>query len=428
MTRIIKKCSFAWLSPFAVLLVLLWSANVAAQDPGANSIVEWNKIALRTTKADELAMPAMRNMAMVQMAIHDALNGISMRYKPYYSTATGYQDASPEAAIAMAAYDVLVALYPGEQAKLDADLATFLQAVPDGAAKDWGIALGKASADAVLRRRAADRMNDNVAYTAQPGNGIWRPVPGDGIAFNNAPRGPDDAPPLGPQWARMKPIILINSDQFRPGPPPSISSGEYARDFQELLAIGGATSTKRTQAQTDLALFWRQGPDVLFNPVVQQLVIKQNFDAWQTANAFAILNVVMVDAMIACWDAKYAYNQWRPITGIRIAPAGSHPAVKADPGWAPLLFTPPYPDYPAGQPAVTYAAMNTMLVLFGPNPGPFSVVAGGKSRQYTRFDTIAEEVANARVYGGVQWRTSGLAGEKLGQDVANYILDIQDQF
>ena len=203
MTKMIKKCSFAWPSPFAVLLALLWSLNVAAQDSGANSIVEWNKIALRTTKADELAIPAMRNTAMVHMAIHDALNGIALRFKPYYSTATGYQDASPAAAIATAAYDVLVALYPGEQAKLDADLATFLQSVPDGASKDWGIALGKASADAVLRGRVADRMNDKVAYTVEPGNGIWRPVPGDGIAPNNAPRGPDGVPPLGRQWATM---------------------------------------------------------------------------------------------------------------------------------------------------------------------------------------------------------------------------------
>ena len=428
MTRMTEKCSVAWLSPFAILLALLWSLNVAAQDPDANSIVEWNKIALRTTKADELAIPAMRNTAMVHMAIHDALNGISLRFKPYYSTATGYQDASPAAAIATAAYDVLVALYPGEQAKLDADLATLLQAVPDGAAKDWGIALGKSSADAVLRGRVADRMNDKVAYTAEPGNGIWRPVPGDGIAPNNAPRGPDDVPPLGRQWARMKPIVLINSDQFRPGPPPSITSDEYARDFQELVAIGGATSTKRTQVQTDMALFWRPAPDLLFNPVVQQLVINQNFDAWQTANAFAVLNVVMVDAMIACWDAKYAYNQWRPITGIRNAPAGSHPAVKADPGWAPLLFTPPYPDYPADHATVTYAAMNTMLVLFGSSPGSFSVVAGGMSRQYTSFDTIAEEVANALVYGGVHWRTSDVAGAQLGQDVANYILGVQEQY
>ena len=428
MANMIKRCSVDWLSPFAVLVALLWSLNVAAQDPGANSIVEWNKITLRTTKADEMAIPPMRSTAMVHMAIHDALNGISLRFKPYYSTATGYGDASPAAAIATAAYDILVALYPAEKAKLDADLATFLQAVPEGVAKDWGIALGKASADAVLRGRAADRMNDKVAYTAQPGNGIWRPVPGDGIAPNNAPRGRDDVPPLGPQWARMKPVILINSDQFRPGPPPSITSDEYARDFQELLAIGGATVTKRIQAQTDLALFWRLAPDVLFNPVVQQLVINQNFDAWQTANAFAILNVVMLDATIACWDAKYAYNQWRPITGIRNAPAGSHPAVKADPGWAPLLFTPPYPDYPADHPTVTYAAMNTMLVLFGSNPGSFSVVAGGKSRQYTSFDTIADEVANAGVFGGVHWRTSGLAGAKLGQDVAEYILDVQEQY
>lgn len=403
-----------------LLAILCTPAN--AQDADTSSIVAWNKIALRTTKTGAPAIPAMRNVAMVHIAIHDALNAISPRYKPYYHADKARAGASPAAAIATAAHAVLAALYPAEQAKLDADLAASLASLPDSADKSNGIELGRVSAAAVLQARASDRMNDKVAYTPEPRDGIWRPVPGDGIAPTNAPRGPDNAPPLAPQWGRMVPLALERSDQFRPDPPPSITSEAYARDFRELIEIGGAGSAKRTQEQTDLALFWRPTPDLLFDPVVQQLVIDKKMDAWQAANAFALVNVVMVDAVIACWDAKYTYNQWRPITGIRNPPADSHPSIKADPNWSPLLFTPPYPDYPAGHPTATAAAMLTMKTLFGSKPESFVVVAGGKSREYTSFDVIAEEVVNARVYGGVHWRTSDVVGAQLGQRVAEYIL------
>jgi len=408
------------------LLAVSWSTALLAQDAGTAGVVEWNNISLRTTKTGAPAIPAMRNTAMVHIAIHDALNAISPRHKPYYFKVTDAKDAAPGAAIATAAHDVLAALYPNEQAKLDGDLQTSLQKVTDGAAKDAGVAIGKASAQAVLEARSNDRMSDKVSYSGQPANGIWRPVPGDGLAPNGAARGPDNVPPMAPAWAKMLPLVLQSSHQFRPGPPPSIASDQYARDFQELLEVGGATSVKRTQDQTDAALFWRPTPDVLFNPVVEYFVVKQNLDAWDAANAFALINATMVDAVIACWDAKYTYNQWRPITGIRNAPEGSNPAIKADPTWAPLLFTPPYPDYPGGHPTATAAAARTMSVLFGTDPGQFFVTgAGGKVRPFTSFEAFANEVVDARVWGGVHWRTSDVVGAQLGRQVADYILQRQ---
>ena len=413
-----------WGSALVAFQMLLCNGMLLAADASTNSIVEWNNISLRTTKTGAPGTPAIRNTAMVHIAIHDALNAISPRHKPYYFADTTNKDASTAAAIATAAHDVLTALYPNEQAKLDANLQTSLQNAPDGAAKDAGIAVGKASAQAVLQARSNDRMNDKVTYSAEPTPGIWRPVPGDGLAPNGAARGPDNAPPLAPSWGKMVPMVLKSSDQFRPGPPPSITSDLYARDYQELLEVGGAVSTKRTQDQTDAALFWRPTPDLLFNPLVQHFVVKKNFDAWDAANAFALINAAMVDAIIACWDAKYTYNQWRPITGIRNVPEGSSAAIKADAAWGPLLFTPPYPDYPGGHPTATAAAARTMSALFGNDPGQFSLTgSGGKVRQFNSFDAFAEEVVNARVWGGVHWRTSDVVGAQLGRTVADYILE-----
>lgn len=418
--------SRARLHAFLLFLVLWCSGLAFATDAGTRAVVAWNEISLRTTKTGAPAVPAMRNTAMVHIAIHDALNAIAPRHRPFVFRAAASGDAAPVAAIATAAHTVLVALYPKEQEKLDADLAASLALVPDGAAKEVGMAIGKASAQAILGARAGDRMADKVAYTAAPAPGIWRPVPGDGQAPNGAARGPDNAPPLGLAWARMVPLVLDSSDQFRPAPPPAITSDAYARDLRELLEMGGADSAMRSQDQTDAALFWRPTPDLLFNPVVRHFVVDQAFDAWDAARAFALVNVVMVDAVIACWDAKYAYNQWRPITGIREAPAGSHPAIEADRAWGPLLFTPPYPDYPGGHPAATQAAATAMEALFGAEPGQFSVTgSAGKVRQYVRFDAVASEVVDARVWGGVHWRSSDVAGAELGRRVADHILERQ---
>ncbi|MFO1318633.1 MAG: vanadium-dependent haloperoxidase [Burkholderiales bacterium] len=407
----------------AALLAVLWSVNVSAQDAGTNSIVEWNDISMRTTKTGAPALPAMRNTAMVQMAIADALNAISPRHKPYYFKGTVTVGASSVAAIATAAHDVLITLYPAEQARLDADLAASLRTVPDGEAKTAGVGVGGAAARAVLQARSHDRLNDKVPFTVEPADGVWRPTPGDGLAPNGAPRGPDNVPAMAPGWARVVPLMLERGDQFRPGPPPALSSDEHARDFRELLDVGSASSTRRTQDQTDAALFWRPTPDLLLNPVVQHFVVHRKLDAWDAANAFALVNVAMVDAVIACWDAKYAYNQWRPITGIRQAPAGINASVKADPAWTPLLFTPPYPDYPGGHPTASAAAARMMTALFGPRPGPFPVTSGGKMREYQSFDAFAAEVIDARVWGGVHWRSSDVAGARLGQRIADYILE-----
>lgn len=407
------------------LVMALTASHAVAQDAATQAVVEWNAIALRTTKTGAPAIPAMRNLAMTQMAVSDVLNAFVPRYRSYYFKISNPRPTPEVPGIATAAHDVLVALYPKEQERLDQDLANALAQAPDGAAKDRAIEFGKAAAAAVLQARANDRMNDVVPYTAAPEEGIWRPTPGDGIAPTNAPRGPDNVAAMGVSWSKMQPLLMKSPDQFRPGPPPALNSAVYARDFNELIEMGGADSTKRTQDQTDMALFWRPTPDVLYNPLIQTLVVEKKFDAWRAAHVFALANIAMVDAVISSWDAKFVYNQWRPITGIRNASEAVNAKTKAVPGWGPLLFTPPYPDYPGGHPATAGATARVLEYFFGKKPGKFSVTSGGKTRSFESFESVEKEVIDARVWGGVHWRTSDTVAADMGTKIAKYILDKQ---
>ena len=204
-------------------LISLAVSHAAAQDAATQAVIDWNTIGLRTTKTGAPAIPAMRNLAMMHIAVSDVLNAMVPRYRSYYFKSSAARPTPEVPAIATAAHDVLVALYPKEQERLDKDLENYLAQAPDGAAKDRSIEWGKAAAQAVLQARANDRMTEPASYTAAPAEGIWRPTPGDGIAPTNAPKGPDNVPAMGVSWAKMQPLVLKSAGQFRPGPPPALN-------------------------------------------------------------------------------------------------------------------------------------------------------------------------------------------------------------
>jgi PAP2 superfamily len=390
------------------------SGGQGAAVSGTQAVVDWNVIALRTTLAAPLNPPLeSRNVALVQAAVFDAVDSISQTYRFYGIHLPSHRGASVAAAAATAAHAALTVLYPAQQATLDASYASSLAGVPDGPAKDGGIAAGLEAAVGMLSLRSSDHSGDVVSYTPGSGPGAWIPTP------------PAFLPALDPGWGHVTPYLIRSGSQFRPGPPPALTSPAYTRDFNEIKSVGSAASTTRTPEQTTTARFWSLTGTQEWNQLVQQLAIAEQLRADRTAWAFAVLNMAGSDAFVACWHAKYDYNQWRPVTGIRAADTDGNPGTTADPTWTPLLPTPPFPDYIAGHTTFAGAAEVVLTAIFGPEPGILTLTSAavpGVVRSYASFRQIAAEVVNARVWAGIHWRTSATVGRHVGEEVGIFAL------
>lgn len=395
---------------------LLLDAGIARGD----AVLDWNEIALATTAAAPFDPPReSRSLAMVHAAVFDAVGAIAGGFHSYACELTVAPSASPEAAAIAAAHQVLLRLYPDQRAALDTAYARSLSVLPPGRATADGVSAGGAVAARLLALRADDGAAG--AERGDPGGdppgrpGIWSPTP------------PSFAPALDPGWGKMRPFVLRDGSQFRPEPPPSFDDPRYGRDFAEVKAIGAATSPIRTQAQTDLARFWIATAPQNWNPLARQLSRARHLTLSENARAFALLNLACADAFIAAWDAKFAFGQWRPVSAIRRADEDGNPETAPDPSWTPLLITPPFPDYIAGHTAYAGAAAAVLEHLFGRRPGGAltmtSPSAPGVVETYTTFEEIAERVVDARVWGGVHWRTSSERGKEVGRRVGQYVID-----
>jgi hypothetical protein len=379
----------------------------------ADTVIDWNVISLKTTAAAPFNPPLeTRNLAIVHAAMFDAVNSIVGEFRPYALDLSA-SGASPDAAAAAAAHFVLVRLYPAQQAMLDAAYAASLSGILDGSAKADGIAFGESVAAQILTIRASDGAQAAIVAPYTPGSepADWVPTP---PAFRAA---------LDPGWGTVRPFFLREGSQFRPGPPPTLTSPQYARDFNEIKEIGSATSSTRTQDQTDLARFWVSTAPQIWNPAARQVAIARGLTISQNARLFALLNLAGADAFIASWDAKFTYNQWRPVTAIRAADSSVNPDTLPDPGWTPLLVTPPFPDYIAGHTTYAGAAEEVLEDVFGGHPGVIrltSATAPGVTETYATIDDIAEGVVDARVFGGIHWRTSSVRGRRVGQQVGAF--------
>jgi hypothetical protein len=242
---------------------------------------------------------------------------------------------------------------------------------------------------------------------------VWVPTP------------PSFSPPLEPGWGRVTPYLLGSGSRFRPPPPPALSSSRYTRDFQEVKAIGKDDSTTRTAWQTETARFWNATGAKLWNQAAQQLVLARGLEPTRAARAFALLNLAGADAVIATWDTKFTYHQWRPVTAIRAAGSDGNPATAPDPDWTPLLVTPPYPDYVSAASTVAGAAETVLGDVFGRRPGAFTLSNPGLPgvvRSYPSFAAAAAENVDARVWSGIHWRTSDHVGQAMGRRIARHAL------
>ena len=344
----------------------------------------------------------------------DAVNSITREFHHYAVRLRAPEWASPEAAAVAAAHATLLQLYPDQQSMLDASYSASLGLIPAGPGKTSDIEIGEAVASRMMALRGSDGAAAAISTPYAPGNrpGDWNPTP------------PASLPALDPGWGSVRPFVLRSGSQFRPAPPPALESTRYTRDFDEIKAVGSSVSVNRTQDQTDLARFWIATAAQNWNPAAREVATAQRLTLSQKARAFALLNLAGADAFIAAWDAKFAYSQWRPVTAIRAADTDGNPATDGDPSWTPLLATPPFPDYIAGHTTYAGAAQKVLEHVFGRHPGVSvtlsSATAPGVVETYTTFRAIADDVVDARVWGGIHWRTSSVRGRTVGEEIGRY--------
>jgi PAP2 superfamily len=407
-------------SPFLLGLSVLLLAGAGLT--AADEVTDWNHILLEATLTPPATPPPVstRSAAIVQAAVFDAVNGIDPHYTSIFVRHIGPRHGSQRAAAVQAAYAILIRLYPAQLDALDQQRSASLW----GIARGWGaehsesiqkgVEWGQAVAEAIWDWRSNDGFGEAPPpFTGGTAPGEWRPTP------------PAFAPGLVPQLAHVTPWVIKSPSQFRPPAPPAVDSATYAMDFNETKLMGSSTSANRATDQTEYALFWQAGnPPNFWDPVAISLADKHHFSLLQTARLLAQLNVAMSDSIIGCWDAKYTYAYWRPITAITLADTDGNPDTVPEPAWTPLVITPPFPEYPSAHSCASGAAARVLSHYFGEET-PITVTTAalpGQMRTFPSFTAAVDEVKDARVFGGIHFRTACDAGQALGNSVANYVL------
>ena len=401
---------------WAQIALCMVPVMISATTVRADAVLDWNAHAARAivTVGGQVPPRALIRLAMVHLAIYDAVNAIEgAPFESYASVPNVVRPASAEAAAATAAYDVLVALFPAQVVDLDAKYAASLAALPDDIAKVNGIAVGQQAASAILIARAQDGRDATVPYVPGSGPGVWTPTPPAFLAAQ------------APETPFVQPFTLNSASQFRPEAPFSLASEDWARDYNEVKALGSAVGSSRTAEQTDIARFWSDNPPLQWNRAWRALSVAKGLGLADNARYFAMLTSASADALIACWDAKYSYNFWRPVTAIRAGDSDGNPETEPDPVWIGLLVTPNHPEYPAAHGCFSGASTETLKYFFGTDEIAFrmdSNVAGlvDPVRTYSRFSDALTEVLDARIYGGMHYRNSTRIGANIGKQVSRY--------
>ena len=438
----------------AAALVASNGVSAAATQRGVNptnagrpdAVLVWNENMVKAANAACIGsgnhpLLEARLYAMAHVAIHDALNAIDRRARPYIAGLPRQSGASPQAAVAAAAHGVLVAEldaipppFPPEcsvngVASADADYTAALAAIADGQAKTLGIQLGQAAAAAIVARRTGDGSATQVTDDTYPEGtspGEYRFTPGTPFVF-------------APRWGEVHPFVLADAAQFRPGPPPSLTSSRYTRDFKEVKRLGGDGSvnapSERTAEQTQIALFWVENSPAQWNRITRTVSGAKGVDLWANARLFALLNLAMADGYIGTFETKYHYNFWRPVTAIQLADTDGNPDTVANPNWLPLVGTPPIPDYDSGHSVEGGTAAQVLKRFFGTDRATFKVCSmtlpdgercGQPSevlRRYTSFTQAADENGLSRILVGFHFRTAVEQGITHGRKIGDRAVD-----
>ena len=378
----------------------------------ADVITDWNQTAIEAMKVANVGgNPAQRNLALMHVAMSDAVNSVQHKYALYAPGGMAAPGASPEAAAAAAARTILLQQVSSQKALIDQAFEASTKDIPDGAAKKDGIALGEKCAAAVLADRAADGTAAPDTYRPVTTPGVWIPT----------------TPPLSAEYAHAKPWVMKSADQVRPPPPPDLKSALYARDYNETKDMGGAKSTKRTPEQTAAVKFWSQ---LNFIPgwqeVARQLSAEKKLSLADNARLFALLNMGIANTIITDWDAKFTYNFWRPVTAIRNGDQDGNDATERDAGWTPLNATPMHPEYPSAAGIVAGVSIGVLEAVFGPKPATAVVVTDQLDpklqRHFGNAQQVADEVVAVRVWGGIHFRNSLEVGYGMGRGIAEFMV------
>jgi membrane-associated phospholipid phosphatase len=389
----------------------------ASSAQSVNSVIEWNRtllVIVRTPGAQPPTIHSTRSFTILHAAIYDAVNNIDRMFNPYLIRLPDVsRRASRLAAADQAAHNVLVALYPAFQATLDAELQQDLAQIADGQNKADGIAIGQTVAAQILSLRS----NDGSGVTPPPfipGN-----QPGD---YQLTP--PNFAAADFTQWPQVAPFALARADEFRPGPPPELTSDEYTSVLDEVKRLGFILSTTRTPEQTLIGTFWNGNIQDFWNEIAQTAALRHHLNLAQSARLFALLNISLADTTIAFFDAKYTYQFWRPVTAIQMAGSDGNPSTDPNPAWLPLTTkTAPDPAYPGAHSAISAAGAEVLRFYFGER-FTFDVRSeslAGVTRHFTSFSAAAQEAGLSRIYAGQHFRSDHIAGKALGRQVAEFI-------
>lgn len=438
-----------------LLLILITSCKKEINSSGkgngdisAQTVIRWNTAAIDVVTKMQEAFPEApvppffesRFYAMVNLAMHDALNNIVPKYQRYALLDARDKNADADAAVTQAAYDVIVALYkqinlaassapPSLQSYVNGLLQQSLDKVTDAGAKAKGIALGHLAATAILAKRAADGMG-SAMYSISEGTlpGQYRfTFPFDGPPFNGLY--------LYPGWGNVTPFGMTKGSQFRPGPPYAVTSAEYATDFNEMKSLGRYNSTTRTPEQTEIAKFWVESSPQMWNKIALKLVAQKNMGAWQVARLLALLQMGEADAYIGSFETKLYYFTWRPVTAIHMADVDGNPATTPDSEWDVVGFndpnnmgywpTPPIPDYTSAHAVAGGAGAEVIKDVIGSDKASFSVASTSypATRSFTTLAQAARENTLSRLYIGYHFRQACLVGEEQGKNIGKWIFE-----
>jgi hypothetical protein len=407
----------------ATLLAVNLSATsdaAASADVDPAVITDWNATTVATIVIDagKANAEALLWYGFTQAAVYNAVVGITRRYELYDWNVRGPRAASPEAAAAAAAHRLLLHYFPASQTRLDAALEASLAKVADGPAEEQGVDYGERAADRIIELRSNDGRNGSLTFDEPLTAGVWRPTP------------PAFAPFFEPWLSQVRPMMLLSPSQLRPPPEPPMTSETYATDFNEVKELGAKTSASRTPTQTETALFIANTGVVAFQAALRDLAARHALDISDSARLFAAVDMGFADSVIAIWDAKFHYGFWRPITVIQLADQDGNAATVKDPTWEPLLVTPPYPDYPSGLCSIVGVLSRVLSRTLGAGRVDLNITSIASdppgspvTRHYELAANLNRDAIDARVWGGIHFRTADVVANGIGTRIGDWALD-----